>query len=579
MISVVQILSIFFSAVLLPLALPNELFSTGLAVPGLFALVPALLAIYAAPSRRSASRLGALFGAVSTVIANYWLAFFGDFSIWTIGGTVIGYTGYNYILFGFLHFLVHGDQIGGVVGAPGVTRLRMASLTASSIAGHPYYRPIRIALAWTAYEYLKSVGFLGYPWGLIAYPIAEFGPVAQIAELTGPWGLSFLGAYINAALAGWIAASSASCPGFSGVPHQTVHKTVHNKMQYNTLGAYRHIGAATALFALAALFGVFRLPSVQPTDQIEMVLVQQNVNSWNPGQFTDALRRAQELTLQELLAQESSEGAVLPGGAARPEAIVWSETSLRVPYEPVKDYYFQEPPELPFRLFLQLTGIPLITGTPQRVPGTNDYTNSAIVILPDGSVTGSYDKQQLVPFAESIPFWNVPMVQTFFRDVVGLGGTWVAGSDSRTLTLPRKDSPPLQIGTPICFEDAFGWVTREMVLNGAQLLVNLTNNSWSLQNSAQTQHYAAARLRTIELRTTLVRGTNSGLSGVIDARGVLVSGMPMFESAGIGVTVPLYPEVWTLYRAWGDWLGVVSVVVVAGTVARAALRRRRRDSE
>jgi apolipoprotein N-acyltransferase len=130
----------------------------------------------------------------------------------------------------------------------------------------------------------------------------------------------------------------------------------------------------------------------------------------------------------------------------------------------------------------------------------------------------------------------------------------------------------LRIGTPICFEDAFGWVTRDMVANGAEILVNLTNNSWSRQNSAQTQHYAAARLRTVELRTTLVRGTNSGLSGVVNARGELIHEMPMFESASEMVRVPLYPATWTLYRAWGDWLGILSAVFTLGLVVYRAKR-------
>ena len=113
-----------------------------------------------------------------------------------------------------------------------------------------------------------------------------------------------------------------------------------------------------------------------------------------------------------------------------------------------------------------------------------------------------------------------------------------------------------------------------MARSGARLLINLTNDSWSRQESAQTQHFAAARLRTIELRTTLVRSTNSGLSTVVDARGVATQSLPMFSATARSVTVPLYPEMWTLYRALGDWLGILAA---AGAILRVIWLAIRRD--
>ncbi len=536
-----QVLLVLFSSVLLSLSLPNELFPFGLGVLGLAALVPAFLAIHRASSRIAASRLGALFGGVSTLISNYWLAFFGEFSIWTIGGTVVAYTGFNYILFGYLHFLMHRESRHG----------RLASELYDEPP--PTFRPVLIAVAWTGYEYLKSVGFLGYPWGLVAYPVSFLGPVAQLAEITGPWGLSFIGAYMNAAIAEVI------------VFFPKTQRFTVNRPGKTIPGASVHILAGAAFLAVAAFFGLVRLPAIEAERSINLLLVQQNVDSWHPGRFADALGRAQELTIE----------GMTDGDSPRPEAIIWSETSLRVPYSPGEDYYLREPDGLPFHYFLRLLDTPLVTGTAQPVPGTQDYTNSAVVIRPDGTITGSYGKQQLVPFAENIPFWDVPLVQKFFRSVVGLSGTWVPGKESRVLALPLSRGREITIGTPICFEDAFGWVPREMVRNGAEVLVNLTNNSWSRQESAQTQHFAAARLRTIELRTTLVRGTNSGLSGVIDARGTLVEELPMFVGTSSVVSVPLYGESWTLYRSWGDWFGILSVGLTMVVVWR--LYRRRND--
>ncbi|TVR67766.1 MAG: apolipoprotein N-acyltransferase [Spirochaetaceae bacterium] len=555
MLDAVLVLLTLFSALLLPLALPNELFPWGLALPGLVALVPVLLAVYRSSSQRAASRLGALFGAVSTAIANYWLAFFGDFSVWTIGGAVLGYTIYNYILFGYLYHLIHSTD------------------------RSDWYRPLRIALAWTAYEYLKSTGFLGYPWGLVAYPLAAWYPLAQGAELAGVWGLSFLAAWINGAITEFIAARD---PKSFLRPRSRALRPPQTHVPALSAPT-RHILAWSLVLAVVAGFGLLRLHHLRPPGdvpgdasegegEIRVLVVQQNVDSWEPGLFADALAQAQDLTLSALARHERTEGTPV-------DLVVWSETALRRAYHGPDDYYRTVPAEMPFTVFLELLGKPLITGVPLPAAiDSRNFSNSAVVILPDGSVAGSYAKQQLVPFAESIPFWELPAVRGFFREIVGVYGTWLPGTESTVITLPGDALPPgfsdgLAVGLPICFEDAFGWVPREMVNRGARILINLTNNSWSRQDSAQTQHYVAAQLRAIELRTTLVRGTNSGLSGVIDRRGFLVDSLPMFESTAAVMVVPAPKPQWTLYRLIGDLPGQLAVLYVLGIVVLGAVRR------
>ncbi len=507
MIGLVNLLLILFSAVMLPIALPNELFLWGLPLVGLVAIVPLFIAVYRARSLRQAMWLGALFGAVSTGLANYWLAFFGDFSIWTIGGTVLGYTGYNALLFAFLYNAVHGI---------GSDRLRASVL-----------RPVILAVIWTGYEYVKSVGFLGYPWGLIAYAPAAWTSVAQIAELTGVWGLSFIGAFVNTAVAALI---------------------VNSRPLFEKL---RAPFAAGALIAAAALFGLLVQPRILPNDSFTATLVQQNVDSWSPGRFADALQTAQRLTIEEI-ERARAEGTEV-------DVVIWSETALRRPYLEDDDYWELTPQRLPFRLFLRYLDVPLITGAPRRAANGRDAHNSAIAINPDGQLLGWYGKQQLVPFAESIPFWEFAAVQSFFRDAVGLTGTWVPGPQTSVIEVPVADGV-ISAGFPICFEDAFGWVVREMHYAGADVMINLTNNSWSKRYSAQTQHLVAARLRTIEVRQSLVRGTNSGVTAVLDARGEMTASVPMFESRADTVEVPLYPRRRTLYVLVGDLFGQLAFV-------------------
>ena len=63
------------------------------------------------------------------------------------------------------------------------------------------FRPFLLAIGWSVYEYFKSIGFLGYPWGLIAYPVSGVLPLIQFVDITGVWGLSFLMALINSLVA------------------------------------------------------------------------------------------------------------------------------------------------------------------------------------------------------------------------------------------------------------------------------------------------------------------------------------------------------------------------------------------
>lgn len=513
------------SAILLPLALPNEVLPDGSTLIGLVALVPAFLALYRTPSHRVAVWLGALFGALSTAIGNYWLAFFGDFSVWTIGSVVAVYTLFNSILFGYLHFLAHRSAAAG--------------------------RALVIAVAWTAYELLKSIGFLGYPWGLVAYPLARINAIAQIAELTGVWGLSFLAAYVNASIAELFRSRDTARPPDSKVCSRVA----------------AHFAMVIALILVAGAFGLWRIPLVTPERTLRAVIVQQNVDSWRPGAFEDALRTAQNLTRSALRRARTPV-----------DMIVWSETSLRRPYEESLTFYAERPEGDAFFDFLRETAVPMVVGAPVPVSASDEilYGNGALIIAPTGAVLGRYAKQQLVPVAEGVPFWNVTSIRRFLTDVVGVRGVWTPGRSSRPIPLPLSDGTEVAVGTPICFEDAFGWVGRRMVKNGAELLVNLTNNSWSRQNSAQLQHLVAARLRTIELRTTLVRSSNSGVSTVIDARGIATQALPMFEATSRVIEVPIYEPQRTLYRALGDWVGIVAVATTLLRVVWLAYRNLRR---
>lgn len=109
-------------------------------------------------------------------------------------------------------------------------------------------------------------------------------------------------------------------------------------------------------------------------------------------------------------------------------------------------------------------------------------------------------------------------------------------------------------------------VCRALFRAGSEVFVNITNDSWSMTNSAEYQHFAIASFRAIEFRTTLIRSTNSGYSVVINPKGQVIADMPLFEEASLYTSVPIYKRQVTVYCIFGNWLPVLCLILVSVSV-------------
>jgi hypothetical protein len=140
-----------------------------------------------------------------------------------------------------------------------------------------------------------------------------------------------------------------------------------------------------------------------------------------------------------------------------------------------------------------------------------------------------------VPFAENIPFWNVPAVRSFFENVVGLDPAgWVPGEKNVLFALQLKEGGSVRFGVPICFEDVFPDLCRDFFRSGADLLINITNDSWSKTVAGETQHFVAARYRAVEHKRYLVRSTNAGVTAVIGPDGRVEKSLPCMRRVPVG---------------------------------------------
>lgn len=534
------VVSVILSAILLSLGIPNELFKQGSAIFGLISLIPLYLALRESRSWAHAGLLGGLMMALVHALSSFWLAYFKDFAIFTLGASTLAYFGLGILIGWILRYMLQFSRT---------------------------LRPFLFALTWLSWEWFKSTGFLAYPWGTLAMSSRELMPLIQIAEITGVWGIGFLMVLPQALLAETLF-PRLNPPSFRLKPGVSLVDQITDRISRpGARELLAPIAFTAGLFILVLSFGAYRLafPPV-PQTMLNVVMVQQNSDPWAGGGLGRNLRESQRLT-REAIAK-----------SGRPaDLAVWSESVLSWPYENNKRYYATHPQDDPFIPFLKSTGIPLLVGSPVLVDAvTEDYSNAVIYVAPNGEQLGWYGKMQLVPFAEYMPFTQYPLVAKFFDALVGFSRGWIPGAEYKTFPVTTADGKTIRFAAPICFEDAFPNQAAKLHNEGSDILINLTNDAWSKTDSAEYQHFAIASFRTIELRTTLIRSTNGGYSTVIDPLGRVIEDLPLFTEASVNAAVPIYPFTMTFYARFGDWFPLLASLALLALALRAEYLDRRK---
>ena len=170
----------------------------------------------------------------------------------------------------------------------------------------------------------------------------------------------------------------------------------------------------------------------------------------------------------------------------------------------------------------------------------------------------SGDKAHLVPFGEYVPLkkW-LPFLGKLVEQV----GDFSAGEKGANLQWGEH-----RIGMLICYELIFPYLAREATRNGADFLVNITNDAWYGRTSAPYQHFSMAVFRAVENRRALARAANTGISGFVDPTGKIIAASPIFEEAALTAKIPLM-RVSSLYTRFGDWFSLICVVLLLVTIA------------
>lgn len=380
---------------------------------------------------------------------------------------------------------------------------------------------ILVPFFWTALEYLKSLGEVGFPWLTLGYTQSYYLQLIQFASTTSVYGVSF-----------WI-----------------LSLNVVFLLMWQRRNETRSLIACTAvlvlLFVAPYLYGLAVIPSPvkadEPTgrevllkdnaDALRIAIVQGNVDpylKWDK-EFVE-----ENFDIYERLTRQCA--------VYRPELVVWPETAT--PTWLLHDYEKL----MRIRNLVQEIGTPLLTGTPDyKYLSEKKYKtyNAAILISPGREEIPKYAKMHLVPFGERVPWEDAfPWLQKWIAALEMGEGNFSPGETIELFNLHRRTmdatngAAPLRLSILICFESFFPEQARDYVGRGADFLVVITNDGWF----GPTMPYGHAQMsvfRAIENRISVVRSANTGISMTIDPYGRIGAKSVLDEEAVLVDTLPV----------------------------------------
>jgi apolipoprotein N-acyltransferase len=376
---------------------------------------------------------------------------------------------------------------------------------------------------WVALEFLYPNMF---PWRMANCQL-HVPALLQVGDITGPFGLSFAMLWVSAALLLVIERPRRCVP----------------------------LLLAGVAVAAVIVYGVLRLADVERAQRlapaVRVALVQGNISIEEKGDI-----RYLEVNLEKY--QELSEG--LQNDA---DVIVWPETvSQRWVRTDAERLEGKDNPFDDLRTHLIFGGLAFRLIGPEEA----EEFNSEFLIGPGGAVLGRYDKHILMPFGEYIPLASLfPGLKSLSPET----GSFTAGRGVSLFTIPGK----VTIGPLICYEDLLASMPRQATQAGAEVLLNILNDAWYGNTAAPYQHQALALWRAIENRRYLLRGSNSGVTSIIDATGRVVAEGGLFRPEVITGTVPRL-RLTTFYTQHGDVFAWLIVFGATSLLVRSAFSRR-----
>ena len=508
---ILDLLILGFSAFIASLSFPSKYIENGLPFIAFFYLIPVFYVIWR--SKWSTVWLyGAFYGFLFYLFYNYWLKTFHPLAI----------------------------LIAPILECVQYMLLFMCLKLSKTLVKRHY--SLLATLFYSAYLYLTQQGFLAYPYGNIASALYGFTSLIQIVSVTGIWGMDLIVV----------------------LPQVIISECLFEK-EWKT--SRWDLLISLLILSSTWIGGVFvkkKWENKESDRVMRIAAIQHSADTWKGGYSTykENFENLKRLTMEAM--------------EENPDMVVWSETA----FVPSVAWHSAYPNNVAtsrlcndFVSFGSNLGVPLVTGNPEGVIKDKELspilesgdwnwkTYNTVILFSDGGIKGTYRKQHLVPFTEYFPYekelpwlYNLLLANDY--------KWWEVGEDA---TIFEYDG--VKFSTPICFEDTFGYLNAEFVAKGAQMLLNLSNDFWSMSVQAELQHYQLAVFRAVENRVPLLRSTNSGITCLVLPDGSTHGVLDTFTQAWGVYEVPIYKDkTLTFYTRHPDLFGKLYAVLSVSSV-------------
>lgn len=384
-------------------------------------------------------------------------------------------------------------------------------------------------------------------WNYGGLTFSQFPFLEQVADIIGSSGLLFYSLGLSYLLiAWWRLKSDVKNLNGNGIGHKFFR---------------RAIAAYSLLWAVGLSYGAWRIQDINENDNLQnsdsfinVIAIQPNFSLQDLASNPELAHSKRQSNLESLLEDSKKYLSKLSKQTDEPTLIVWPESVFPHPFFKVKKasqkvMRFAEENN---------TSILFTTVDWKNTINGRKFHGVSVLVGSNGEVLGRYNKIFLIPFGEMIPFSNIfPETASWLRNNIANMSEFDPGQDYKVFSLSEK----VRLSAPICFDVFSQDVVRGMSLNGANLVVNLSNLAWFGRTTASDNMVAVLRWRAIENRVPVIFASNNGKSVFIGADGKNLSRqLGLFEEGALIAKLQLQSR-FSFYRQYEEWIRVGFVFI------------------
>ncbi len=507
-------------------------------------LTPLLLAVARSPRAPQSFLMGWVTGTVFFYGSCYWLTYpmihYADIPVWLA-----------YLL------LIPAPLIAGLF--PALCTCALARLIARFGARALFFAPP----LWVTLEWAR-LGVIGQLWNAIGYSQADMPALIQVARFGGVYAVGFLIVAVNAAIA--FALHQQNKRGLLTALFVIVAVALTIFFFYQSLPLLRKQQPVAVVIAVQPNV----LPDFKRSAPEMAALVEQHF-----AMSAEALRVLDEASPLEAAKRPASDVKLndesdAVSNPAVPRVVVWPESPMNFSFS--RNAQFRET----VTRFAREHHTSLIFNSLEPAPDDGAY-NAAVFVNQSGRLAAQYDKIRLMPFGEYVPLPRWMPGAGLMRGIVG---EFTPGTSFTLVPLGQDNNveTAARAGVFVCLESAYPYITRRFTEEGADVLIEITNDSYQGDTAVIRQHLANAVFRAVESGRTLLRVTDTGISARITPRGEVFDATEKFQPATRVWTITRANQEQTFYVRHGDLFVIICAVFSFLTLTLDAVSRLKKFS-